>query len=43
MNGEAVRSGAVIAVKTHKAEKVSWTDPDKPQPLISGKVCKQMY
>ena len=30
MNGECVRSGAVIAVKTHKSIPVSWTAEDKP-------------
>ena len=30
MNGEYVRSGVVIAVKTHRSVKVAWTEKDKP-------------
>ena len=38
MNGEAIRSGAVIAVKTHKSRKVAWTEINSPQILNNGKV-----
>ncbi len=36
MNGECVRSGAVIAVKTHKSNPVSWTAEDKPSMAASN-------
>lgn len=35
-NGEAMRSGTVLVVKTHKAQ-VTWTDVNKPG--YSKKVC----
>ena len=35
-NGEAMRSGSVLLVKTHKAN-VSWTDMNKPE--FTPKVC----
>ena len=38
MNGEAIRSGTVIAVKTHKSRKIQWTDKDSPQMFSNGKV-----
>ena len=31
MNGESVRSGAVLVVKTHKPFPTAWTDEDKPR------------
>ena len=43
MNGEGVRSGAVIALKTHKPIPVTWTDEHKPKMATNdqrGKVCK---
>ncbi len=36
MNGECVRSGAVIAVKTHTFNPVSWTAEDKPSMAASN-------
>ena len=38
MNGEGIRGGVVVAVKTHKSRKVTWTDSDSPQTLNNGKV-----
>ena len=43
MNGEGVRSGAVIAVKTHKPIPVTWTDENEPKMATNdpiAKVCK---
>ena len=40
MNGESVRSGAVLVTKTHFSNNITWTAPDRPRTIYLPKIRK---